>query len=83
MLSAIKRAEKGKKLIVRFYNNSADHVEGRLSSFFPLMKAQIVKLNEEPGENLCLRNQHAITFEAHPWQIITMGLSIQPFSKIG
>ncbi len=76
MLSTIKRAEEGKKIIVRLYNTSADHLEGRLSSLFPLIKAQTVQLNEEPKDELQIKDQHSIQFEVRPWQIVTLALFV-------
>ncbi len=76
MVSAIKRAEKDKNLIIRLYNTSADQLEGRLSSFFPLIKAQIAELNEEPKEDLQIKDQNTVKFKVRPRQIITLALKV-------
>ena len=74
VISGIKRAEDNNKLVVRLYNSSGEHLEGRLSSFFPLVKAQVLKLDEQFVKELPVNNQSRISFKVKPWQIVTLGL---------
>ncbi|MFQ5813092.1 MAG: alpha-mannosidase [Anaerolineae bacterium] len=46
VISAIKQAESGEGLIVRFYNISAEEAKGRLKVHRPFAKATLVNLNE-------------------------------------
>ena len=46
-LSAVKRAEHGDQLIVRFYNPTDKDLEARLHTFLPIVEAEGTNLNEE------------------------------------
>jgi mannosylglycerate hydrolase len=52
VLSAVKRAERDDRLIVRVYNPTAESLEAHLRTFPPILKAWQVNLNEEGPEPL-------------------------------
>lgn len=51
-LSAVKRAERDDRLIVRFYNPTNEPLEARLCTFLPILNAWEVNLNEEEVNSL-------------------------------
>jgi len=70
VLSAVKRAEDGELLVVRFYNISSEPVTGTLS--IPgMVQAWSANLNEQKGEELPIHEGSA-AIEAGPKRIVTL-----------
>jgi len=74
VISAIKQAERGDGLIVRFYNISAEEVLGRLKVRQPLARATLVNLNEEEIEELRGNERGEIELSVTGKQIVTVKL---------
>ena len=52
VLSALKRAENGKGVIVRLFNPTKKRIKGVITAAKTITKARLTNLNEEPGEEL-------------------------------
>jgi alpha-mannosidase len=71
VISAIKAAEEGDGLIVRFYNIGDDDVEGRLRLYRQFHKAALVNMKEEEIEVLG-EDDKEIALEVRGKQIVTL-----------
>ncbi|MBN2469406.1 MAG: hypothetical protein JXN59_01685, partial [Anaerolineae bacterium] len=87
VLSAVRRGEPGRGLIVRFYNPDDAPVTARLASPWPLVEAYRLNLNEDREESLPIedntpadstRNQNSIVVPALGGQIVTCELVFRP-----
>jgi alpha-mannosidase len=72
VISAIKQAEGGEGLIVRFYNISAEEVKGRLRVCRPFARATLVNLNEEELEELRGNEGTELELSVRGKQIVTV-----------
>jgi mannosylglycerate hydrolase len=73
VLTAIKPAESGEGVIVRFYNASNETVSGRLSVEMPVRQVMPTNLLEEPtGESLTLENDGTVMLDVMPKRIMTL-----------
>jgi mannosylglycerate hydrolase len=72
VISAIKQAESGEGLIVRFYNIAAEEVKGRLKVYRPFAKAALVNLNEEETEELPSNERGEVELSVRGKQIVTV-----------
>jgi len=57
ILSALKRAEDGKGLIIRLFNPTTKSLEGKLRFFKPIASAHLCDLEENPIRSLTLRGR--------------------------
>ncbi len=72
VLTALKPAETGDGLIMRFYNSSERPQAGRVTFGFPVAGIEAVSLLEEPaGEMLPLIDERDVTVEVPPKRIVT------------
>jgi len=74
VLSAIKVAEKGDGLIVRFYNTLGRAVVACLRTYRPLQSARLVNLNEEELRELTLDGPGLLRFAANTRQVVSLKL---------
>jgi mannosylglycerate hydrolase len=74
VISAIKQAESGAGLIVRFYNIAAEEVKGRIKVYKPFAKAALVNLNEEEIEELTSNERGEVELSVRGKQIMTVKL---------
>lgn len=72
IISAIKQAEHGDGLIVRFYNISAEEVGGRFKVYQPFARATLVNLNEEETQELKGNERGKIELSVRGKQIVTV-----------
>jgi mannosylglycerate hydrolase len=72
VISAIKQAESGEGLIVRFYNTAAEEVKGRLKVYRLFVRAALVNLNEEETEELKSNERGEVELSARGKQIVTV-----------
>jgi mannosylglycerate hydrolase len=76
-LSALKRSEDGKGVIVRFFNTTEREIKGRLSSHWPPARVFRTNLNEEEQEEMNI-SESAVEFEARRKEIVTIKLKVSP-----
>ena len=74
-VTATKRSEDNKSLIIRGYNSAEADTEVRLNCFFALKQAHLTNLLEEETEQLNITNQQA-KFMVGPKKIFTVKLDI-------
>jgi len=75
VLSAIKQAEDGTGIIIRFYNTTEEPVSGTLEFFRPLKKGWKTNLNEEESEELKIIEDRKVTLPVKSFEVITMKIS--------
>jgi alpha-mannosidase len=75
-LSAIKRAEAGDQLIVRFYNPTGEHLEARLRTFLPIVEAEETNLNEERTGELTPLEESAVHLSVPGHAVKTVALRL-------
>ena len=75
MLSAIKRSEDGKHLVVRCYNPTAKSLEAVIRLFLPARSAYLLNLNEEPQAELPVVGSREIVFVVGGKQVRTIGIA--------
>ena len=75
MLSAVRRAEDGLGLVLRFYNVSREPTTASITSSLPLQAARRLNLNEEPGAALTVRDPHRVEFPVRGAEVVTCELS--------
>ncbi len=75
-VTAIKRAEEGDALIVRFFNPSDETVHATLTAVFEIRRAFVVTLAEDTPTPLAVRDQHSVALAAAPHKIVTLRLEI-------
>ncbi|MEI7633417.1 MAG: glycosyl hydrolase-related protein [bacterium] len=76
-LTAIKKAEKGNNIIVRFYNPTDQQLKGRFWSYRKIKKARQSRLDEKRGRALEVDGDgHEITLTVPKKKIITLELAI-------
>jgi mannosylglycerate hydrolase len=76
VISAIKQAEEGNSLVVRFFNPTAETIKGTARLFRSLKGAKLLNLLEEPQEELNLEDEHTVRLEVSPKKIITVRLIV-------
>ncbi len=78
IISAIKKAEKENAVIVRLYNISNRDVQGKLTIFEPIAKAQLVYLSEEPtNEDLVLDSYNTVSIFVKKHEIVTIEIFLK------
>jgi len=73
VISAIKKAENGEELVVRFYNTSDRQITGKLSAFRQIEKAAMTNLLEETIEEIPASGDR-VDLSVGKHQIITLRL---------
>ncbi|MFC4454205.1 alpha-mannosidase [Deinococcus sonorensis] len=76
LVTAIKRAEEGEALIVRFVNQTPEPQPVTVGLPFALWAAERVNLRERPLEALPVENDR-VSLTARPWEIVTLALQVQ------
>jgi alpha-mannosidase len=76
-LSAIKRAERSDRLIVRFYNPTDEQVKATLHNFHPIRAAHEVDLNEKDLAELTVLAGHAVALLVDGRQVKTIALQLE------
>ncbi len=75
-LSAVKRAVTGDRLIMRFYNPSAEDLEATLQLHWPIQEAFETNLNEEVLSTLPVEDQHTVRLAVGGKTVKTIALKI-------
>lgn len=76
VLSAVKRSENGRLLIVRCFNPTEDPVEGELRVYRDLSNAWHLDLEENVLGKCPLKDERSVRILAGPKKIVTMGLEL-------
>lgn len=77
VVSAIKVAEAGDGLILRFYNPTTREVEGRVHLCRPFVQAHLVRLDEEEIEPLAQQPDGGVTIQVSRNEAITIKFSLK------
>ncbi|MFA4839034.1 MAG: glycoside hydrolase family 38 C-terminal domain-containing protein [Candidatus Neomarinimicrobiota bacterium] len=72
IMTTLKKAESGNGYVVRFYNPSDEAAEGFLSFKFPVKRAVLLDLNEEPVAEVKVTDPHRIKVQVPQKKIITV-----------
>ena len=75
VLSAIKRSEDGKVLVVRCYNPTAKALEAVIRLFLPVRSAYLLNLNEESQAEIPVVGSHEIALVVSGKQVRTIGIA--------
>lgn len=76
-VTAVKRAEDGQAVIVRFFNPTTEPVAGCITSAWPMRAAAYANLNEERQAAIPLEDAHRAPVLAGPKKIVTVRLDIE------
>jgi len=79
--SGIKLSESGNAIIVRVFNPTSEKVKGTIKFFRSLRSVRLVRLDEQPVEELEVKEGSVVEIEAGPKQIVTV--EITPQRQIG
>ena len=71
LISAIKKTEERKSIIVRIFNPTDRNTSGVLNFLNGIKKAKLVQLNEKPVKNIKIK-KNQIKFKIGPFQIISI-----------
>jgi alpha-mannosidase len=74
ILSAVRRTEDGRGLVIRFYNISREPLTAILTSSLPVEAARRLNLNEEPGAALVVQDQHRVEIPVRGAEVVTCEL---------
>jgi len=77
VLSAAKKSERGNNLIVRFYNITDREVNGKVSAYKKIVRANLVNLNEEFVQELPVNEKNEVEIAVGGNKIITVELVLQ------
>jgi alpha-mannosidase len=72
VLTALKKAEEGDSLVLRFYNPGTKEIEGFLDFGFDIREANLLRLDETPLKKMKIRENHLVFFSIKPKQIMTV-----------
>ena len=75
VLSAVKRAEAGDAMIVRFYNPTEAEIHATLRFYRPLQQAWVANMAEEPQEETPIIGDHSVNLFVRAKQVCTVRLS--------
>ncbi|MCK4590701.1 MAG: hypothetical protein KAT86_03030, partial [Candidatus Latescibacteria bacterium] len=76
VVSAIKQAEEGNSLVVRFFNPTNEAIRGTVRFFKPLRAARLLNLLEQPQEEIQIEDEHTVRLKVPPKKIITVRLTV-------
>jgi len=71
-LTALKKSESGHDYVARFYNPSTETVNAFLNLKFPVQRAVLLDLNEEPAAEIKIDDPRRIKISVPPKKIITV-----------
>lgn len=71
-LTALKKAESGTGYIARFYNPSNETVQGILTMNFPVKRAVVLDMDEEPAAEIKINDPHRIKVKVPKKKIMTV-----------
>jgi mannosylglycerate hydrolase len=77
VLSALKKSENGNNLVARFYNICDHYVNGRISAYRRIIKANLVNMNEEFIQELAVNDKNQIEMRVGRNEIITVELVLE------
>lgn len=72
IISAVKMADDGKGIIVRFYNPGERDVNGKIKLYRSFAKAQLINLNEEPISKLRLKEDGWLNLKVAKKKLISI-----------
>ncbi len=81
-VTAIKRSEDGRAIIVRCHNPTDSPVRGRLASFFKIARAAYATLGEERKEEILVQDGQRLEILAPPKKIVTLAVEIERESRL-
>lgn len=76
ILSALKRSENGKSIILRFFNPTNAKIPATVRCFRPVKKAWLTNLNEDRQRELTSENQRCLSLDVAPKKIITLEIML-------
>ncbi|MDO8589626.1 MAG: glycoside hydrolase family 38 C-terminal domain-containing protein [Armatimonadota bacterium] len=76
VVTAVKRAEREDKLIVRFFNTTDETIEGKVTAR-GAKSAELMNLNEEPKEKLDVGADGSVVLSVGPKKIVTLGFEVE------
>ncbi|MGB1253143.1 MAG: alpha-mannosidase [Candidatus Promineifilaceae bacterium] len=77
LMSAVKRSEDGKLLVVRLVNLDDGVVSAELKSAFPIKAAYILNFNETIQSSIAVDKPNRLTVQINSKQALTLGLEIE------
>ena len=75
IIETVKKAEGGSEIIVRLYEAAGESCHTALQLNFPVMKALLVNLMEEPIGEISVR-EGRVELDFNPFEILTIKLSV-------
>ena len=79
-VTAIKRSEDGRALLVRLHNPTLLQLSARIWPAFGIKQAFRANLAEEPEDSISIEDHHLLPVTAGPKKIVTLLLEIEPAS---
>ncbi len=74
VISAVKKAEDDKGIVVRFWNTTAEETRGELSFYRKLKAAYLANMNEERGRRLSLVGGRGVKLKVRGFEVVTLKL---------
>jgi len=75
-VSAIKRAEDGRGVVLRIFNPSEERLEGEIFSYYNLRRVYLVNLEEKIKEEVKAFRENRFKLEVKPKEIVTLKLEV-------
>ena len=82
-ITAVKRSESGRGIVVRFYNPASRKVRARLRFFRPVVKAYLVRLDETRLRSVRIVGGNSVVVPLGPKEIVTLELHHRPVLALG
>lgn len=79
VVSAVKPAEEGEGVIVRMFNIGNRSIKGRIESLWPLQRAWVTNLGEDPQEELSLSGSMTGVIPVRSGEVKTLKILPSPF----
>lgn len=73
LVTAIKKAERGDKTVIRLWNPTDKPIKARLTSEWPVKEAHVLRLNERAEDPMEI-DEGTVEFEVKPKKIVAVGL---------
>jgi mannosylglycerate hydrolase len=82
VLSAVKRSEDGRGLVIRFFNISYKPIRVHIKTGLAIKEAWLINMNEERQESLPLLGAHAFEASCRGQQVISFKLHFKSFEAV-
>ena len=76
ILTAMKKAEDDKRIVLRFYEAEGQGVRSRIKLRQPIQQAWRASLIEDDEEKLPVLTDGTIELEVKPWEIVTLKIAV-------